>query len=269
MESDLRSVLSWAYGRLRNSSGSPHIDAEILLSHVISKNRAWIYSNFDFKLDLQTVKTYIEMINARVDGRPVAYLTGEKNFMGFDFKISDQVLVPRPETEELVELVIKDSKRSGWKKFLDFGCGSGVIAISIAKLLPDSEIWIMDKDEETLKLSQENSLKLGVSKRIHIDEEEKNFDIVISNPPYLTPEEWEKAKEVHKEPYNALVGGKDGNEIYEEILKKFDPQRFYFEIAHPFRKSLRRLFEENGMKYDIFKDISGKDRIAVVWRLKV
>ncbi len=266
MEFDLRNVLNFATNYLKGKSLSPRLDAEILLSFVLSKDRVWIYSNFDFKLDKESVERYLKILDNRRRGVPIAYIIGRKEFMGLDFKITDKVLVPRPETEELVERVILDSRKYGWKKFLDFGSGSGVICVSLAKFLPEAEVWVIDESKDALDLTMENAKKLGVEERIHLAQEEmKEFDIVVSNPPYLTEAEWNNSTDLHFEPYEALVGGEDGNDFYRMILAKYSPQRFYFEIAHPFRESLKKIFDNFG-KYEIIKDLSGRDRIAILWR---
>ncbi len=261
MEFDIKSILDFSTKYLKDKSLSPRLDAEILLCFVISKKRNWIYSHLDFKVDEQTFERYRSLIEKRFQGAPIAYLTGKKEFMGLEFDINEKVLVPRPETEELVERVIKDAKIEGWKRFLDFGTGSGVIAISIAKFLPDAHVWIKDINQEAVKLALSNAKKFGVYERIHVSEENE-FDVIVSNPPYLTIKEWENSDLC--EPYEALVSGESGNEIYVEILKNYKAYRFYFEIAHPFRKSLKEIFEKFG-KYEIIKDLSGRDRIAIIY----
>lgn len=266
---NVKSVLDWTTKYLSKISRSPRSDAEILLSYVIKKDRLWLYTNFDLELPGNVLDKYREIVKLRYSGTPVQHITGEKDFMALKFKISKGVLVPRPETEDLVERLLMDAKVNKWKSFLDIGCGSGVISVSIAKYIPDAEIWAVDVSEDAIRLTRENAERHGVSSRIHVYKgyvELEDVDIVISNPPYLTEEEWETLEELHGEPIEALVGGKDGNDVYEEIIQKYSPKRFYFEIAHPFRRSLKRLFDENGLKYEIFKDLSKRDRIAIVWR---
>ncbi len=264
---DLREILNFGTAYLEGKSLSPRLDAEILLSFVLSKDKIWIYSNFDFKLDDKWIKKYQEILNKRSQGMPISYIIGEKEFMGLDFKITDKVLVPRPETEELVEKLIYDSRKHEWKKFLDFGSGSGVIAISLAKFLPHAKVWVVDESKDALDITMENAKKLGVAERIYVMDKTKaeEFEIVVSNPPYLTKKEWEDSRDLHFEPYEALVGGKDGNDFYRKIFATYKPKRFYFEIAHPFRKSLKEIFDNSGMRYEIIKDISGRDRIAILW----
>lgn len=268
MEFDLKNVLNFSTKYLEGKSLSPRLDAEILLSFVLLKDKVWIYSNFDFELDDKTVKRYQEVLDKRSQGIPIPYITGKKEFMGLEFKITDKVLVPRPETEELVEKLICDSNKHGWKKFLDFGSGSGVIAISIAKFLPNAQVWVIDANKDALDLTMENAKRLDVEERIHLVKSTKveEFEIVVSNPPYLTKKDWEDSKDLHFEPYEALVGGEDGNDFYREIIATYKPQRFYFEIAHPFRKSLKEIFDNFGMSYQIKKDLSGRDRIAILGR---
>lgn len=266
---NVKSVLDWTTKYLSKVSESPRADAEILLSHVMKRNRLWLYTNFDLILSKGVLDKYREAVKLRYGGIPVQHITGEKDFMALKFKISRKVLVPRPETEELVERLLMDARINGWKSFLDVGTGSGVISVSIAKYIPDAEVWAIDVSEDALNLTCENAERHGVSKRIHVHKgyiELKDIDIVVSNPPYLTKEEWKALKELHGEPIEALVGGKDGNNVYKEIIQKYSPKYFYFEIAHPFRRSLKRLFDENGLEYEIFKDLSKRDRVAVVWR---
>ncbi len=263
----VRSVLNWTTKYLSKISRSPRTDAEILLSYVSNKNRLWLYTNFDSILSKEVLKKFHEIVELRFKGVPVYHITGEKYFMALKFKVNDRVLVPRPETEELVEHVIMDSKKVGWKRFVDIGCGSGVIAVSIAKYLPDSHVWAVDVNRNALELTCENAKIHNVSDRVHVEGNKiEHVDVVVSNPPYLTQREWEELPELHHEPYEALVGGKDGNDVYKYILQKYSPKVFYFEIAHPFRGSLKRIFEENGFNHKILKDLSKRDRIAVVWK---
>lgn len=264
MESDILNLLKFGTSYL-NSSPSPRLDAEILLSFAISKNKVWIYSNFDIVIGDEIVEKYKMLLSKRKSGIPIPYITGKKEFMGLEFKITDKVLVPRVETEELVEKLVIDSKIYGWKNFLDFGTGSGVIAVSIAKLLPDAQIWMIDINEDAVKLAVENAEKHGVATRIHILKEiQGEFDIIVSNPPYLTEREWEDLKDLHFEPYEAFAGGEDGNNFYKEIMSKYKAKRFYFEIAHPLRKSLKDFFDNSKMKYEVIRDLSGRDRIVIL-----
>lgn len=264
---NVRNVLSWTSKYLSKISKSPRTDAEILLSYVSNQNRLWLYTNFDLKLSKEMLKKFREVVELRFKGVPVYHITGEKYFMALKFKVNDRVLVPRPETEELVEHVIMDSKKMKWKRFVDVGCGSGIIAVSIAKYLPNSHVWAIDVDRSALDLTYENAKLHDVSKRVHVKKSEvEHVDVVVSNPPYLTQSEWEELPELHHEPYKALVGGEDGNNVYKYILQKYSPKVFYFEIAHPFRQSLKDVFEENGFNYKIFKDLSKRERIAVVWK---
>ncbi len=266
---NVKSILDWTTKYLTRISRSPRLDAEILLSHVTGKNRLWLYTNFDSDLERETLARYREAIKLRYDGTPTHYITGFKEFMALNFKVSAGVLVPRPETEELVERVIVEAKKEGWKKFVDVGTGSGVIAVSIAKYVEDSEVWAFDVDEKALKLAAENSRELNVAERVHVvraGEEPTDPDVLVSNPPYLTAGEWEELEELHAEPYRAFVGGESGNDVYAEILERYSPKVFYFEIAHPFRFSLREILEMMGFQYAISKDISGRDRILKVWK---
>jgi release factor glutamine methyltransferase len=263
----VKRLIEWTTKYLSKISVSPRTDAEILLSHAISKNRLWLYTHYEEVLEDNVLQKYKEFIKKRYEGIPVHHITGKKSFMALEFKINDKVLVPRPETEELVEKVIIDMKSNKWKKVVEVGCGSGVIAVSIAKYVPECEVWAIDINPEALEVTKENAKIHNVSERVHAGEygtEPLSPDVVISNPPYLTKKEWEELPELHKEPYEALVGGEDGNEVYQSILERYSPKAFYFEIAHPFRKSLKDFFERKEFSYEILNDLSGRNRIAVV-----
>ncbi len=263
----VKNVLEWTTKYLKKVSLSPRVDAEMLLSYATSQSRLWLYTHFDEYLNDDALKRYREFIKKRYEGVPVHHIIGKKSFMALEFKINDKVLVPRPETEELVERVIVDAKREKWLKIVEIGCGSGVISVSIAKYVPDCEIWAIDVNENAIALTKENAKIHNVSEKIHVGTygmEPLSPDIVVSNPPYLTKKEWQELPQLHKEPYNALVGGEDGNELYKFILKRYSPKIFYFEIAHPFRQSLKKFFEKEGFSYEIINDMSGRNRIALV-----
>ncbi len=264
---DVKHLIEWTTRYLSEISVSPRADAEILLSHAVGKNRLWLYTNYNAVLEEKVLERYREFVRKRHEGVPVHHITGKKYFMALEFEINDKVLVPRPETEELVERAIMDVKANGWSRIVEIGCGSGVIAVSIAKYVPNCEIWAIDVNPFALELTKKNAEAHGVSKKIHVGEygiEPLEPDIVISNPPYLSEKEWRQLLQLHKEPYEALVGGKDGNDVYKFILERYSPKMFYFEIAHPFRKSLKALFERKGLSYKIINDMSGRNRMALV-----
>ena len=266
-EWNVKRLIEWTTKYLSKVSVSPRTDAEILLSHAVGKNRLWLYTNFDSQLEKKALTKFKEFIKRRSEGVPVHHITGKKLFMALEFRISDKVLVPRPETEELTERAIMDIKANGWSKIVEIGCGSGVISVSIAKYVPNCEIWAIDVNPFAIQLTKENAELHGVSERIHVGEygiEPLSPDVVVSNPPYLTEKEWEELPDLHHEPYEALVGGEDGNDVYKSILERYSPKAFYFEIAHPFRKSLKDFFDKKAFSYEITNDISGRNRIAVV-----
>ncbi len=263
----INDLLDWTTKYLGKISRSPRSDAEILLSFALNRSRLWLYTNFDFVPDEKTLKKYREFVKARSQGVPVHHITKKKYFMALEFELNEKVLVPRPETEELVEKVLNDAKMNSFVRFVEIGCGSGVIAVSIAKYLENCEIWAIDVNPDALELTKKNAEKHAVTNKIHVGKygfEPLEPDVVISNPPYLTEEEWVKLPELHREPRTALVGGKNGNDVYEFILNKYSPRRFYFEIAHPFRNTLKEILEDKGFEYEVHKDMANRDRILVV-----
>ncbi len=267
-EWNVKNLLDWTTKYFEKVSISPRSDAEILLSFVLKKPRLWLYTNFNALPTAKELEKYREFVRKRAKGVPVHHITKSKQFMALDFKINENVLVPRPETEELVEKLLNDARENSYRTFVDVGCGSGVIAVSLAKYLKSCEVWAIDINPAAVELTSENAKKHGVSQRVHVGKygfEPLNPDVVVSNPPYLTVKEWDMFPELHKEPYEALVGGVDGNDMYEFILKRYLPKRFYFEIAHPFRPTLKEILKCEGFsEYEVFKDMAKRDRILVV-----
>ena len=206
----------------------PRLDAEVLLADLLKMERINLYVNFDRPLTSEEIDSYREMILKRRQGTPVAYLVGQKEFMGLKFKVNSNVLIPRPETEHLVQTILNriDTWEQEEVKIADIGTGSGAIIISIAKLSDGLvEGTGIDISEASLNLAQENAVNLGVDEQLEFKEGdllealEETVDIIVSNPPYIPSEELDDLqKEVQQEPKLALDGGEDGLDYYRKII---------------------------------------------------
>jgi len=174
-----------------NQIGSALLDSEILLSSVIKKDRKFILLNPDKELNQNDQDNFKDLILKRSKGKPLAYLTGIKSFWKYDFKVNEKVLIPRPDTEIIIEQVLKIYKNKDYLNFLEFGIGSGCITLSILKEKKSFLGTGVDLSQDCIDISRYNANKLGVSNRLKLiksDVDNLNFrkyDLIISNPPYI------------------------------------------------------------------------------------
>lgn len=214
---------------------SPRLTAEILLSHQLNTDRVNLYMNFDKPLTEKEISGYRSLIKRRLRHEPIQYITGSQEFWSLDFMVDPQVIIPRPESELLVEQAINRvganfAPQNQSPKILDLGRGSGALAISVAKEVPQARFWATDLSAAALSLARSNAEKHGVSERIQfmrgdlwdpIINLDITFDIIISNPPYITSEEYnDLAPEVRDyEPRLALDGHEGGMYFIEKIIR--------------------------------------------------
>ncbi|WP_110954229.1 peptide chain release factor N(5)-glutamine methyltransferase [Anaerosinus massiliensis] len=221
------SILKWT-GQYFADKGveSPRLDAEVLLSHVLGKERIYLYVHFDEPLQAEELSRYKAMIKKRVARMPVAYIIGYKEFMGLSFEVSPAVLIPRPDTEILVEAVIERLKDRGKVDFVDIGTGSGAIVLSLLANLPQAVGSTVDISEEAIQIAKRNAEKIGVQDRVtffHGDVYSpirgQVFDVIVSNPPYIPDGDIQGlTAEVKCEPHHALAGGIDGLDFYRRLI---------------------------------------------------
>lgn len=278
MKNTIEKVLKMAVERLSAEKiENPRLDAEILLAHVLNCRRLTLYVDSERILPLGTVLKFNELINQRLKRIPVAYLIGKKEFMGLTFFVNENVLIPRPETEILTEIVggyLRGLEKE--VKFLDLGTGSGAIAISILKFVKKSRAEAVDISEKALEVAKINSERFNVDDRIKFnlgnlfEPVEGKFDAIISNPPYIPTLELEKLqKEVKIEPKTALDGGNDGLEFYRRIIS--ESPRFLVEggilaVEIGINQSLevKKLFEANNFsEINIINDLAGIERVII------
>lgn len=221
------SILKWTEQYfLGKGVESPRLDSEVLLSHVLQKERIYLYVHFDEPLQPEELASFKEMIKKRVSGLPVAYILGYKEFMGLNFSVSPAVLIPRPDTEILVEAVLERFKKMETVEFADIGTGSGAIALSLLKNLPKASCSAVDISREALAVAEKNAEDLGVYERVefHCGDllspvKERRFDAILSNPPYIPNAEIDGLEpEVRSEPRGALAGGTDGLDFYRRLI---------------------------------------------------
>jgi release factor glutamine methyltransferase len=263
---------------------SPRLDAEVMLSHVLGKQRIYLYVHFDEPLQAEELAAYRTMIKQRIDRVPVAYILGEKEFMGLTFKVTPDTLVPRPDTEILVQAAVDRLKQ--WTdadvRLADIGTGSGAICLSVLSMLDNIVADTVDISSAARAVAEENAAALGLSERVtfHTGDllapiRDQQFTAILSNPPYIPEADIQGlAPEVRcKEPMTALSGGKDGLDFYRRLCDEApamltDDGFMAFEVGIHQATEVAQLAEASPLivRTEILKDYAGIDRVVVAWR---
>ena len=281
------SILSWTQGYFTEKGiETPRLDAEVLLSHVLKKERIYLYVHFDEPLEKEELAAFREGVAKRARRVPTAYITGRREFMGLDFAVSRATLIPRPDTEILVEAAIERLGRlaeNGKKslRFADIGTGTGAIALSVLKCASeDVAADAIDVSGAALAVARENAERLGLSARVHFHEGDllaplgdAAYDAILSNPPYIPDADIESlAPEVRSyEPMTALKGGAEGMDFYARLVEAA-PQYLRaggflaMEAGIGQAQKIRALAKEPWGDVEILPDLAGIERVVVLWR---
>jgi release factor glutamine methyltransferase len=257
---------------------NPRLDAEVLLSHILHRDRLYLYVHYDQPLAPDELIAFRECVRKRAARIPVAYIIGEKEFFGLTFTVSPDVLVPRPETELLVETVLQRLQNKSAPRILDLGTGSGAIAISLLSRLPDATAVAVDISPAALAVARENAKRYDLEGRLELRQGDfwqpaagMMFDAIVSNPPYIPANEIASlAPEVGREPVLALDGGKDGLDYYRRLLKEghtyTSPNGIMaFEIGISQAAAIRSLAEQSQFAIqEILSDYAGIERVVVL-----
>lgn len=264
---------------LEEISPTPRLDVETLLQKVLGVDRLYILLNLERVLSEDEEQLFNKFINERLNNRPIAYIVGNREFMGLDFFVKEGVLIPRPDTEVLVEEVIELAKKKDAKNILDIGTGSGAITVSLAKYLENVKVTSVDISDIALEIGKRNAISNEVNDRINfvksdlftnIDKETK-FDIIVSNPPYIKREVIDTLDKQVKdyEPYNALEGGVDGLDFYRAITKQAKNYLkkggiLAYEVGHDQSEDVSKLMEMDGYtNIYTLKDLQQIDRVVI------
>lgn len=265
----IKELTNLAFDKLKDIDDSK-AEAEWLVALSLGTSRSNVYLNDEVKKEKE--KIFFKALKKRVKGEPLAYIFKSANFYGYDSFVNKNVLIPRPETEELVNFALKSITSES--KVLDIGTGSGVIAITIAKE-SKAKVTAIDISRKALKVAKKNAKNNQVNveficSNLFSKLKERKFDIIISNPPYITKEAYNGLDKTVKdfEPKLALVGGDDGLKFYKEIIKNahkylLNNGKIYFEIGYDQAESVKDLLVKNGYKnVQSKKDLYGNDRIV-------
>jgi release factor glutamine methyltransferase len=249
------------------------LDAQLLLAHVLSRPRVWVLSHPDAPMGERHRSAFGALIERRSSGEPVAYLRGWVEWHGLRFDVSPDVLIPRPETELLLERAAELASRDGWSSIADIGTGSGAVAVGLATMLPDARIQATDTSAAALAVARGNAERNDVAARVTFSQGDlieplrEPPDLIVANLPYLSDEMMDSLDvDVRHEPATALHGGSDGLQLLRRLrdsirirgwhvplLLEYDPRQ---------SDSVRSLFRHDG-QVEIFRDYAGHDRM--VW----
>lgn len=260
-----------------NNFEDSNIIAKELLSYVLKKDKVYLTINSDTALTDTEYAEFTKYIEQIIDGKPLQYITQKQEFMGMEFFVNEDVLIPQPDTEILVETVLDICKRYSNQslRILDLCTGSGAIAISLSKIL-NTQVFASDVSTKALEVAEKNNV-LNNSKVEFIESnlfEQINgekFDIIVSNPPYIKNEEIKLlSKQVQNEPYIALSGGEDGLDFYRKIIdeayKHINKNGYLcLEIGYDQKEDLIKLIKQNeNYEYEnCIKDLSNNDRCII------
>lgn len=247
--------------------------AKLVMAYVLDKPKEYLITHSDEELEEKQVNDVLNGIDKLVQGIPLEYITNKREFMRLNFYVNEDVLIPRQDTEILVEEVIKKCKQG---KILDLCTGSGAIGISLAKYIPETIVYASDISEKALKIAKRNARENNVKvKFIQSDLfeniQEKDFDVIVSNPPYVETAAIETLEEnVKKEPILALDGGEDGLDFYRNIIMNAPMYlkqggMLALEIGYNQAEAVCNLLKENG-NYDntkVVKDLGENDRVVL------
>ncbi|MFH1185256.1 MAG: peptide chain release factor N(5)-glutamine methyltransferase [Chloroflexota bacterium] len=280
----LRGLLDSAASRLATFSDTPQLDAQVLLAHVLGRTRTWLLAHPDMRADSDQTSRLEALMRRLEQGEPLPYTLGHHEFFGLDFDITPDVLIPRPETELLVQTALAWMEGAADRRTIaDIGTGSGCIAISIAVHMPDARILATDISLPVLEVARSNAHKFGLAERIEFIEcdilpphtaglsSEQHLDLVCANLPYIPTAELHSLPVFGREPSLALDGGADG----------LDPFRRFFALAPewmaPGGLMLLEIEARSGpsvlsLAYDAFhaaaihlhKDLAGRDRLLEI-----
>ena len=261
-----------------NGIEMPKTKARMLIQFILNKPRQYIIVNDQKNLEKETEETYFKCIDMLKQGMPIEHITHQKEFMKLNFYVDENVLIPRQDTETLVEEVIEIAKKTRAKKILDLCTGSGAIAVSLAKYIDNCEVTALDISPKALEIAKLNAKNNEVENKITFIESDifenlplEKYDIIVSNPPYIKKEIIKTLnKDVQREPRIALDGGDDGLDFYRKIIKEaYEYLKFKgylcLEIGYDQKEDVIRLINQEDKYINTYskKDLFGNDRIVV------
>ncbi len=271
----LKQLIADGAGALADSD-SARLDAELLLAVALNKPRTWLYTWPEHIPSLPEQHKYLDLLRRRQDGEPIAYLIHRREFYGLELKINHHVLIPRPETETLVECVLQAATGNAQMRIADLGTGSGAVALALAHTMPQARVVATDISGEALTLARENAAALGIDNISFVQGSwleplaDMTFDIIASNPPYIDAQDPHLSEgDVRFEPVPALVSPENGLADIRQIAETGMPNlakggRLFFEHGYAQGEAVRAIFSAYGYgDISTVQDLSGQDRVTM------
>ncbi len=273
-------ILQWTEQYFQSKEmDTPRLDGEVLLSHVLGKDRIYLYTHYDQPLIQEELDAFRPLVQQRAKGYSVASITGEKDFMGLTFAVNDKVLIPRPDTETLVEYILNIYPKDSNLRILDVCTGPGTILLSLLHYLPSSSGVGVDISADALSLAKQNAESFGQGNRIRFMEsdmfsalagEQEQFDLIVSNPPYIrTGDAKMLTQDVLNEPHIALFGGVDGLDFYRILAEGCSDYlkakgRIVFEVGYDQADAVKNLLQDTNHYSNIqfLADLGGHNRVV-------
>ena len=268
-------IINWATDLLTSTDiEKPKLDSEYIISHVLGINRLELNLHQEDEVTENDLVLIQNMISRRRKNEPLQYILGETDFYGLSLKVNEHVLIPRPETELLVEKIITENPTA--EEILEIGTGSGAIAIALAANIKNVKIMAVDISNEALQIARENAVKNKVNINFCFSDVFENvtgkYDLIVSNPPYISGNEYQYlSREIREyEPSIALLADDNGLVFYKKILcsaKDYLTKKggIYFEIGYNLSDSIKKVAKENGFRnIETVKDLNGFDRMMVI-----
>lgn len=279
----ISSLLNWTVNYFKSKNiQSARLDAEVLLSHVLRQERIYLYVHFDEPMEQNELSKFREYVKKRAQHVPIAYIIGEREFMGLPFKVTKDTLIPRPDTEILVENVLNNVDKDKEIEIVDIGTGSGAIILSLLVNLPNAQGKTVDISSKAIEVANENAVNLQVNDRCEFFVGDlfaplngNKFDLIVSNPPYIPQKDIATLEDDVKEyePVSALTDGGDGLSYYRRLLsegKAYIKENGFIalEIGIYQSNDVKQIAMDNGWKnIKIIKDYAGIDRVVLAWNV--
>ena len=276
MSTTIQQTLQAATQQLAAQHDTANLDAELLLAHVLHKSRAWLYTWPEHKLNAQQRELFNQLVQRRAQGEPVAHLIGQQAFWSITLQVTADTLIPRPETELLVEKALEQIPQDATWRIADLGTGSGAIALALAKERPACQVFASDSSMAALKVAQENA-RLNQIENVTFQHgdwlaalaDDARFDMIVSNPPYIKNDDPHLQQgDVRYEPPGALQAGAEGLDDLQRIITDALPHLkpggwLLLEHGYDQEKAVLRLLQQAGYEQiEDYPDLAGQPRIA-------
>lgn len=271
----IQAFLQQAVARISDSgvSHSELLDAEVILAHAMSVSRVYLIANPRETIGQTALSKAGALLLQRCDGVPIAYIVGYKEFWSLEFKVNEAVLIPRPDSEIIVQRALEKTDDGG-SRLADLGTGSGAIAVAIASEMPHSEVVAVDRSTAALDMAEKNALKVGVRNILFFESDwyqnlgNEQFEIIVANPPYIAEKDPHLLGEVRFEPQQALVAGDSGYSDLSHIIQ-FAPDHLrpggWLLVEHGYDQGnrVRQTFAEHGFsEISTMVDLAGNERVT-------